>query len=205
MIIYGTNGAHVRTAQLPGVACPGCDTSDTLHLSVFSRYAHIYWIPLFPYSKPTVTQCSHCQQAWEEKTIPSELRNLAQTLKKETRAPLLHWAGLAIVAALIGWGAVAGMWDGRENKSFLAAPRVGDIYTVRAKAGDKDYSLLKVVGVKGPTVDVVSNEFTVNSSHPIEKLNTPDKYNKESFSLSNFELQIMQNKGQLTDVDRPGE
>ena len=202
MIIYGTNGAHVRTAQLPGVTCPGCATSNTLQLSVFSRYAHIYWIPLFPYSKPTVTQCSHCQQAWEEKTIPSELRNLAQTLKKETRAPLLHWAGLAIVAALIGWGAVAGMWDGRENKSFLAAPRVGDIYTVREKEGEGDYSLLKVVSVKGPTVDVVPNEYQIDNNHPIDKLNAPAKYSKKSFALSKFELQIMQNKGLLTDVDR---
>jgi len=67
MIIYGTNGAHVRTAPLPGVACPSCATSDALQLSVFSRYAHIYWIPLFPYSKPTVAQYGHCQQAWEEK------------------------------------------------------------------------------------------------------------------------------------------
>jgi hypothetical protein len=129
-------------------------------------------------------------------TIPSELRDLAKTLEKETRAPLLlHWVGLAILAAFIGWAAaIAGMRNDRGNKAFLATPHAGNVYTVRAKANDKNYSLLKVV----------SNEFEINH-HPVDELNVPDKYSKGSFSPSNFELQIMQNKGQLTDVDRPGE
>lgn len=202
MIIYGTNGAHVRTAPLPDAACPGCATSGTLQLSVFSRYAHIYWIPLFPYSKPAVLQCGHCQQAWEEKHVPSELREPARTLRKETRAPLWHWSGLGVLAALIGWGAIASSQDARANAAYLAAPHVGDIYTVREKEGDRNYSLLKVVSVKGPTVDVVPNEYQINNSHPIDELNEPAKYSKKSFALSKFELQIMQNKGQLTDVDR---
>lgn len=205
MIVYGTNGAHVRTAPLPGVACPSCATPDQLNLSVFSRYAHIYWIPLFPYSKPTVAHCGHCQQAWEEKALPAELSGPAKALKKQTRAPLLHWAGLGVIAVLMGVGVVANARDDRENQAYLTAPHVGDIYTVRAKADDRNYSLLKVVSVKGPTVDVVANEYTIDNNHPIDKLNEPAKYSKEPFTLNQFELKIMQNKGQLTDVDRLGD
>jgi len=202
MIFYGTNGAHVRTAPLPDVACPSCDTAGSLNVSVFSRYAHIYWIPLFPYSKPLVAQCSHCQQAWEEKALPPAISGPAKDLKKETRAPLLHWAGLGIILVLLGFGAVAGARNDREDKAFLEAPHVGDIYTVRAKDGDDTYSLLKVVAVKGPTVDVVPNEYTINKSDALAELNEPAKYSKESFSLSQYELKVMQNKGQLTEVDR---
>ena len=205
MIFYGTNGAHVRTVPLPGVACPGCATADSLNLSVFSRYVHIYWIPLFPYSKPAVVQCSHCQQAWADKELPAEVRGPAKALKQETRSPLLHWAGLGVIAVLIGGGILAGARDDRENQAYLTAPHVGDIYTVRAKEDDKNYSLLKVVGVKGTSVDVVANEYTIDNNHPIDKLNEPAKYSKEPFSLGQFELKIMQNKGQLTDVDRPND
>jgi hypothetical protein len=202
MIFYGTNGSHVRTAPLPGVACPNCATPDSLNASVFSRYAHIYWIPLFPYSKPIVAQCSHCQQAWEEKAMPAEIKAPAKALKQDTRSPLLHWAGLGVIAVLICVGVLMGARNDREDKAFLEAPHVGDIYTVRAKDDDKTYSLLKVVAVKGPTVDVVPNEYTINQRNALDELNDPAKYSKESFTLSQFELKTMQNKGQLTDVDR---
>ena len=202
MIIYGTNGAHMRTTPLPGVACPGCTASNTLQLSVFSRYVHLYWVPLFPLNKPTVARCGHCQQTWEGKAISAELRAPALALKQATRIPLWHWSGVAAVVTFMGWGALESTRSNREGTAYLAQPQVGDIYTVRATDDDPNYSLLKVVAVKGPTVDVVPNDYQIDNSHPIEALNAPANYNKESFPLTQFELQIMRNKGQLTDVDR---
>jgi hypothetical protein len=203
MIFYGTNGALVRTEALPASPCPACGTTGALKLSVFSRYAHIYWIPLFPYSKPAVVQCDHCQQAWDGKALPGALQPAVQDLKKSIRAPWWHWSGLGIIALLIAWGAVAASRDARANKAYLAAPRTGDIYTVRSPEDSTQYSLLKVVSAKGNTVELVANNYQIDNAHPINELNSPEKYGKESFSLTQFELQIMQNKDQLTDVDRP--
>ncbi|MBF9224115.1 S26 family signal peptidase [Hymenobacter ruricola] len=202
MIFYGYKGTHVRTAPLPGVACPFCAATDTLHVSLFSRYAHVYYIPLFPFSKPLAAACTSCHMSWDNKALPAALQAPLRAVKQDTRMPLWTWSGTALLLLGLGWAAVAGARNDRENNAFLAAPHVGDIYTVRAKDDDKNYSLLKVVGVKGPTVDVVANEYVINNNHPIDELNAPNKYSKESFSLSRFELQIMQNKGQLTDVDR---
>ncbi|WP_426060245.1 hypothetical protein [Hymenobacter sp. B1770] len=202
MIVYGTNGAHVRTTLLPGVNCPSCAAAETLQLSLFSRYVHIYWVPVLPYSKPVVAQCGHCQRAWEGKELPAEVQESARGFKKETRAPLWHWSGLALIAIFIAWAVVASSQDARANADYLAAPRPGDIYTVRSDEDQSIYSLLKVVSAKGNAVELVANKFEVNDNHPIGKLNSADKYSKESFSLTQFELQIMQNKGQITDVDR---
>ncbi|WP_046246229.1 hypothetical protein [Hymenobacter terrenus] len=204
MIIYGTNGAHVHTTPLPGVACPRCSAPEGIQLSVFSRYAHIYWIPLFPYSKPTVAQCGHCQQVWDEKAMPKEVRSSSQALKKQTRAPFWHWTGIGLFVAALGWGAAVSSQDARANAAFLAAPRAGDIYTVRSTEDTKNYSLLKVVSAKGNTVELVANEYQINNSHPLSDLNSPEKYSRKPFSLTQFELQIMQNKGEITDVDRLG-
>jgi hypothetical protein len=205
MIVYGTNGAHVRNTPLPGMSCPNCATPEALQLSLFSRYVHIYWVPLLPYSKPVLAQCSHCQRAWETKELPAELQESVRGFKKETRAPLWHWSGLALIAVFIAWAAVASSQDARANADYLAAPRAGDIYTVRDQDNQSNYSLLKVVSAKGNAVELVANEYQVNNSHPIDDLNSPGKYSKESFSMTQFELQIMKNKGQLTDVDRLGE
>ncbi|MDO7853767.1 hypothetical protein [Hymenobacter convexus] len=205
MILYGYKGAHVRTAPLPGVACPFCAAADTLHVSLFSRYAHIYYIPLFPFAKPVVAACANCNLSWDNKALPPALREPIRAAKQATRMPLWTWSGTALLAVGLGWAALAGARDDRENQAYLTAPHVGDIYTVRAKADDNAYSLLKVVGVQGSTVEVVANEYTIDNSHPIDQLNEPAKYSKEPFSLGQFELKIMQNKGQLTDVDRLGD
>ena len=202
MIIYGTNGTLVRTAPLPGVACPFCTTADTLKFSLYGRYAHIYWIPLFPYSRPAVVQCSHCQQAWDGKTLPAALQNPVRALKKQTRIPLWHWSGIALAGVALVWGLVASTQDARTNKAYLAAPRAGDIYTVHSLEKTQQYSLLKVLSAHGNTVELVANEYTVDDSHPVNKINEPARYSQEPFSLTQFELQIMQNKGELTDVDR---
>lgn len=205
MIVYGTTDARVHTAPLPGVPCPGCAAPNALQLSVFSRYVHLYWVPLFPFGKPAVARCGHCQQTWEGKALPTELRAPARALQQETHAPLWHWSGGVAGMALLGWAALASLRHDGENVAYLAQPRVGDVYTVRARADDPNYSLLKVVAVKGPTVDVVPNDFQTDSSHPLDQLNAPVKYSQAPYSLTQFELQIMKNKGQLTGVDRLGE
>jgi len=48
MIIYGFKGTHLCTEALPGAACPACLAPNSLHTSLYSRYAHVYWIPFFP-------------------------------------------------------------------------------------------------------------------------------------------------------------
>ncbi|TYZ07860.1 hypothetical protein FY528_14275 [Hymenobacter lutimineralis] len=198
MIIYGTNGSHVRTVAAPALACPACANPGQLSLSVFSRYAHIYWVPLVPYAKPAVAQCLHCKGAWTLKELPPEATNIRedlQTLKKQTMAPWWHWSGLVVLLLLAAWGLWASGRDQKENAAYLAAPQVGDIYTVRENDSAGEYSLLKVVRTQGNTVELVANEYAIDNAHPLDKLNDPAKYSKESFSLSQLDLRVMQQKG----------
>jgi hypothetical protein len=164
MIFYGTNGTHLRTVALPGQPCPTCAAPDALRVSVFSRYMHIYWVPLLPYSKPTVLHCEQCQHAWEGKAIPAELKAPVQQLKQEARAPWWHWVGLVAVGVLIAWGVTASARNSKEDETYLQAPQAGDIYTVRENEDATNYSLLKVVSAKGNTVELVANEYSINSS-----------------------------------------
>ncbi|MCC3159034.1 hypothetical protein LJ737_17455 [Hymenobacter sp. 15J16-1T3B] len=204
MIIYGTNGSHVRTEPLPGASCPACRTANEMQVSVFSRYVHIYWVPLLPYGKPAVAQCQRCQADWELKQLPPEAEALKQAVrarKKATRAPWWQWSGAAVLALAGIWTADAAIRDGHDNEAFLAAPQVGDIYTLRDDS-THNYTLLKVVQAQANTVEVVANEYETDNAQPIQKLNKPDYFGKETVTLTHLDLLSMKNKGQLTDVDR---
>ncbi len=202
MILYGTKGAHLHTAPLLGVACPACATPEALQLTIFSRYVHMYYVPVLPYDRPAVTQCLRCQQAWKEEALPAAIRPAVQSFKKQFRAPIWNWTGAMLFVLGMCWLVTANARDDKDNAAYLAAPRAGDIYTVHEKEDDPNYSLLKVVSTGGNLVELVANEYQVNNNHPINDLNAPAKYSKESFSLTLLDLRTMQNKGQITDVDR---
>jgi hypothetical protein len=202
MIFYGTNGTHLRTEPLPGPTCPACGTGNALKTSLYGRYAHIYWIPFFPYTKLAVVQCGACQATWENKTLPAEIAPAVRALKKQTRQPYWTWAGLMLVASLSVGGTLYGIQDTHNDEALLAAPRAGDIYTVHLDSANM-YSLLKVRQVSGNGVELVANDYQTDNRHPLADLNEPAKYSKEPFVLTRLDLQIMRRQGKLTDVDRP--
>lgn len=201
MIFYGTNGTHYATEPLPEAACPACHAPGALRLGLISRYAHVYFIPLFPYQKIALTQCARCQAGWTERQLPPELAAAVRQAKKRRPAPRWTWAGLALLAVLGLYGYLHGIRDARTDEALLASPRAGDIYTVRADSSHK-YSLLKVRSAGGNVVELVANEYETDDATPINSLNAPSRYSQEPFTLTLLDLQIMRRKGQLTDVDR---
>ena len=62
MIFYGTRASHLLTAPIDQTACAACGTPNALRASIFGRYAHVYWIPLFPIGKVSASECGHCRQ-----------------------------------------------------------------------------------------------------------------------------------------------
>ena len=201
MIIYGTNGTHFATPALPDATCPACHTRGQLHAALVSRYAHVYWLPLFPYQKLAVVQCDACQANWTDKSWPAELAPAARAAKSQARHPAWTWAGLALVLLIATYGLLSGLRDRHTDEALLESPRAGDIYTVRADSANM-YSLLKVRQVSGNSVELVANEYQSDNATPIQSLNEPARYSKEPFVLTRLDLQIMRRKGQLTDVDR---
>ena len=202
MVFYGTNGTHLRTEALPQVACPACGTSSSLRASLFGRYAHLYWVPVFPYAKLVAVQCGSCQTTWESKALPATVAPAVQDLKQQTQQPYWTWAGLSLLLLAAMFGFLHSIRDMRPDETMLSSPRAGDIYTVRTDSANM-YSLLKVQQVSGNSVALVANEFHSNDSSPINSLNAPEKYSKEPFIITRLDLQIMRHKGDLTDVDRP--
>ena len=200
MIFYGTNGKLYATQAVAGT-CPACQAPNTLTVSFISRYAHVYWIPLFPYQKLAVTQCRNCQAAWNEQELNPALAPAVRAAKKRSRAPYWTWAGLALVAAGLLYGFLSGIRNTHLDEALLTHPRVGDIYTVRSDSSHL-YSLLKVRQVGGNVVELVANEYETEDAAPIHSLNEPARYSQEPFTLTLLDLQIMRRKGQLTDVDR---
>ena len=202
MIVYGTRAPHLRTEPLPGyLVCPHCHTAGAMRASVFGRYVHVYYIPFVPAGKMLAVECQHCGTVWEGDKIPAEALPAARDVQARASRSHTDWTGAALVVAGIVGASVFAALDGHQNRTFLAAPLPGDVYTVYDDS-TKNYSLLRVMSTGGNVVELVANDYQTDNTTPIKTLDQDTCYSGQPFSLTRFDLQIMEKKGELTDVDR---
>jgi hypothetical protein len=198
MIIYGSKSKLLIQEALPD-SCPHCGTKNSLTLSVFQKYAHVFWIPLFPMSKIGVSQCDHCKQVLEHKEMPSTLLSAYENLKAQTKTPLWAFSGLVLLAVIIVLAVIQSNKKADENLQFVTAPKVGDIYEVKVENGQ--YTIFKVNAVKSDSVYVQYSNFQVNKITGLHTLKS-DTYAPDIFGYSKQELRNMLDSGTIYGIDR---
>lgn len=202
MIVYGYNSSHLGTMALAGACCPGCGAPDTLRLSVFGRYAHVYWLPLLPLGKTGAAQCTQCQLVLRPKELPTPIKAEFRELRTRTRTPLRHCLGLLLLGAAALGSFGAGAWQQMQVRERLAHPHIGDLYQVRSEAPGY-FTLLRVTAVNGNSVRLQQNNYETDREAEVEQLNLPENYDAEPFDLTQLDLQIMKQQQQLVAVQRP--
>jgi uncharacterized membrane protein YebE (DUF533 family) len=68
LIFYGTYPITSR-GQEGTFHCPRCGESRPYLLKNWTRFFHLYWIPLIPYSWGSFVECGDCRATWEEKVL----------------------------------------------------------------------------------------------------------------------------------------
>ena len=200
MIFYGTRASHLLTEPIDQTTCAACGTGNALRASIFGRYAHVYWIPLFPIGKVSASACGHCRQVLPDQQMPAALRAQVAQLKARAQAPVWHFAGLLLLALLIVGGLTSSHFTRQHTVAYVAQPRVGDVYHVKVDSG---YSLLKVAAVEGNSVKLLANTYQADTDSRLAELDKPENYDHEPVDITPLDLQIMLQKEQITEVERP--
>ncbi len=200
MIVYGTRASHVKTTQLTTETCQHCGTQGSVILSTYARYAHVFWIPFFPVGRFSVSQCQHCKQVLEEKQMPAQIRAHHERNIAGTRLPLWQFSGLALVLVGIAFGVYADGADKEQQARFLEAPKSGDIYELKTKAGA--YTTFRVAEAPGDTVTVSFNDYEVDRVSGIYKIDKDENYSEELYYLTRAQLQEMFSAGDILDINR---
>jgi zinc-ribbon family len=101
MFIFGGGDSIIGSFHIPGTKCDYCSQENTQVITIFGKYAHIFWIPIFPYGKDAMAECTHCKRTMEEKEFSPKLKIEYQKYKAIAEHPFYHWSGLAISGFLI--------------------------------------------------------------------------------------------------------
>jgi hypothetical protein len=214
MLIFGTRNKTTWTSDAAAsVPCDACN-QKSLRPFVVQRYFHVFWIPVIPIGKNVLFECGHCQRTLEPKDGPRELDTQAQRAKASARTPLYMFVGLALLAVLLSVGAVQASANAKNAKAWIAAPRAGDLYVLKAevfpelKGEGASYVVARVDGVTadGVNVEVGSYGYSVASGakKAIRKgdVGKDGYFEGESVPLAREQLEAWLKDERLTDVVR---
>ncbi|MFT4024128.1 MAG: hypothetical protein QM664_10140 [Flavihumibacter sp.] len=198
MIFYGWRSTEIA-ADTTFEKCESCGTQNGVNIHILSRYAHIFWIPVFPFAKTAVSQCAHCKQVLSQKEMPQPLTIAAQNLKAAAKTPWWTFSGLGVIALLITMGMYKSGENQKKNALYIQQPRAGDIYEVKTK--DNQYTLYRIDQVLGDSVFFEYNSYYVNKSSALYKLKEKE-FSDEIVGYSQEELKTMLSHGEIIDIDR---
>jgi len=88
-------------------------------ISVFGKYVHIFWIPIFPIGKKVIAECTHCKRTIEQKEFSTKLSQLYQDKKSKYKRPFWHWLGIGAIISLIALIIIIGITAEEDPRSKL--------------------------------------------------------------------------------------
>ncbi|GAB5557744.1 MAG: hypothetical protein SchgKO_19570 [Schleiferiaceae bacterium] len=200
MIIYGWTPVHLNSFQPKSTACPTCEEQGSILFSAYSKHAHVFWIPFFPYGKSVVSQCQNCGQHLEEGQMSNALKKQADYIKDKNKPPFWQFSGLALVALLISFGVYANKQDAEDELRYLAAPQVGDVYSYQTE--DYLYTTMRVAHIKSDTLFLNDNTYAVDQKSGVHKVDKESNYTTEMFIMMHSEIKDWYDSKIIFDIER---
>lgn len=198
MIVYGSKSTELAKENLTD-KCPNCGTQNSIEMTVFQKYAHVFWIPFFPMGKTGMCHCENCKQVLELKEMPDSLKASYENLKAKTKTPIWMFSGLALLAILITIGIITSKKNDEKNAQLILTPQIGDIFEIKTK--DNQYTLYKIDQVEGDSVFVQTNNYETNKRTGLDDLKNKE-YSEDVFGFTKTELKQMLENGEIVDIER---
>lgn len=200
MIVYGSRSTHLKSEQLRNAVCPNCETRGQMTASVYGRHAHVFWIPFFPMGNTGVLECQHCHKGYKPKELDEKAKMEYQNFRRTVKTPLWKFAGLGIVALLIGAGIYSDKMTEGKVSELVANPAMFDKYTFKTETNY--YSTFKVVEVFKDSIYVNYNDYETDKKSGLRDIDVEKNYAKDIYVLTNTDLEDLHNAGKIEDIER---
>lgn len=175
-ILFGTRSAYVKKIEI-NEPCKHCG-NKSFELVIDQRFAHIFWIPMFPIRKQYSAQCYHCKTSMTESEIKSFHPGTYSEAVKKTGTPFWSYSGSAFIFFCILLIVALGYIRSMKHQYMIQMPERGDLYKYRSASGA--YSLLKVSDVRHDTVLVLPNKYAVEGVISMRKLIEESEFDFET-------------------------
>ncbi len=195
MIVYGKNAKKIKEGKVRNIDCPHCTTNTTMNYSVFSSYAHIFWIPFFPYGRTTILECDSCKATYDLINLSDTIK---EKLKKEqernpAKTPLTQYSFVGVIAVVFAIVAYMGKKDSDNTKVFAKDPKVGDILYETTASGA--FSTSKITRVTQDSVYILENNMEIERKSDVSGVADKEENYTMPYQLSRKQVLDFVKKG----------
>ena len=200
MIFFGTGSANILSMITRNITCQHCKNDNTVYINIYRRHFHIFWIPVFPFTKGGSSYCTHCKEVLKPKEMPEKLKIQYKNIKGDAKGPLWQFSGLMLIACLIAFGIYSSGKNKENTKLFLLDPVVGDIYEYKADNGS--YSTMKLKRITSDSLFLSLNNYEIDKRSRIYKIDKTENYPETTFGYSKREISLMEKNGIILEINR---
>lgn len=200
MIVYGSNATHLKSDQLRNANCPNCNERGKLTASVFSRHAHVFWIPFFPIGKVGVFECQNCHKGFKKKELNEDGKREYKNFLTDVKIPLWKYSGLGLVALLISWFAYSDSVKDDKVTQFIEKPAMFDTYIFKTESAN--YSTFKITEIFQDSMYVNYNLYETNKLTGVSDINIKKNYEDIIYVLTNADIKVLHESGDIKDIER---
>jgi len=201
MIIYGTK-AKLLKAEITSDICPNCNTTNSIQMNVFQRWAHIFWIPFFPIGKTGVSQCLHCRQVLKLKEMPASLKLSYDNIKSQTTIPVWTFAGCFLIVIGSIFFYISEKQKAKKVNQWVLSPQKNDIFHIKLK--NDHYTLYRVNKVSGDSVYLALNKYESDREDGLDDIAAKGDtaYDNAQQGIAKPFLVEMAKEGAILDIER---
>lgn len=200
MLISGSRSVHLKTERSQVTSCPNCKANGTLVNTISSKHFHIYWIPIFAYSKPGSTKCESCGHVMKGFSMPEDVRDAYEDFREGTKPKFWQFTGTMIIAAIFLYLFAGHVSIEAQEIAYIKDPMKGDVYYYEADNGD--YSSMIVRARMSDSLFVSKNKFESSYSSGVEEIDYEVNYLEERVGYDISTILNMYYKGKIFKVYR---
>ncbi len=169
MIVYGSKSSKIKIGKIRNIICPHCATNSEMNYSVFGRYAHIYWIPLFPVGKETILEYNSCKSSYHLKNLSENIKQKFQQeqVRNPAKTPITHFSLLFLIAIGVGIGIFFSFKSKSETKEFAKNPKVGDVFYEITLSGR--FSTAKIIKITKDSIFSLENNLESDKKDDVDE------------------------------------
>lgn len=202
MIFYGTRSSNLKNGQIINVDCPNCNENTLMKYSVFGKYAHVYWIPFFPFEKITAVECNSCKKTFLDKELPQSIKTKLDRDKEKhgIKTPIWMFSGLFLIITGIAYGFYSSDKTDKDEAEYIKNPKSRDVYSIMNLAAH--YTTVRVDKVIKDSVYFTENDYETDQTTGIEDIDLPKNYTISKGVLSKKNIQELYKKETIFEVNR---
>ena len=202
MIFFGTKKKEIKRGIIASTTCKVCEENTSMYYRVEAKYFHVYWIPVFPYKKNTLVDCSYCDTAFEKKHFSENIKNKLQRENElqPARNPIWMFSGIIILSILIPLAFMQSARADEKKNDFLNHPKVGDVYFMNSLP--TVYSTMKIASIESDSIHFIANDTAVTKFTKVFSITDNHYYTDKIKTYSKSQLQDMFEKDSIYTIDR---